>query len=295
MPTQSIPEMMNAAQAGGYAVGYFENWNIESLQGVLDAAEQTRSPIIIGVNGDFLSRADRLVAERLAIYGGLLRAAADAASVPCGVIFNECPVDGWVADATTLGFNLVMPADPSAPPLEYIDRVKRLVAIAHARGVAVEAELGELPCGASGAVAENGALTDPDQAAAFVDETGVDLLAVAVGNIHIRVSGESPLDIDLLQRIRQKVKVPLVLHGGTGIDADSLRTAIEIGVTKVNYGTYLKQRYLAAVRTALADNSTNPHELLGIGGSSDVMTAGRIAVRDAVLERLPLLGCMGRA
>lgn len=295
MPTQSIPEMMEAARAGGYAVGYFESWNIESLQGVLDAAEQTRSPIIIGVNGDFLSRADRLACERLAIYGGLFRTAADSASVPCGVIFNECPVDGWVADATTLGFNLVMPADPSAPPLEYIDRVKRLVAIAHPRGVAVEGELGELPCGASGAVAENGALTDPDQAAAFVDETGVDLLAVAVGNIHIRVSGESPLDLNLLQSIRQKVKVPLVLHGGTGIDAGSLRAAIDIGITKVNYGTYLKQRYLAAVRTALADNSTNPHELLGIGGSSDVMVAGRIAVRDAVLARLPLLGCMGRA
>lgn len=295
MPTQPIPEMMDAARAGGYAVGYFESWNIESLQGVLDAAEQTRSPIIIGVNGDFLSRADRLACERLAIYGGLLRTAADSSSVSCGVIFNECPVDGWIADATTLGFNLVMPADPSAPPLEYIDRVKRLVGIAHPRGVAVEAELGELPCGASGAVAENGELTDPDQAAAFVDETGVDLLAVAVGNIHIRVSGESPLDLNLLQKIRQKVKVPLVLHGGTGIDARSLRAAIDIGITKVNYGTYLKQRYLAAVRTALADNSTNPHELLGIGGSSDVMMAGRIAVRDAVLERLPLLGCMGRA
>jgi len=86
-----------------------------------------------------------------------------------------------------------------------------------------------------------------------------------------------------------------VLHGGTGIEADSLREAIQLGVVKVNYGTYLKQRYLFAIRKALTHQNGNPHELLGIGGQSDVMNVGRAAVRDAVLERIGLLGCCGRA
>lgn len=295
MPIQSIPEMMQAARNGGYAVGYFESWNLESLQGVLDAAEQTRSPIIIGVNGDFLSRGNRLEAERLPLYGALFRSAAENASVPCGVIFNECPKDQWVSRAIGCGFNLVMPADPSVDKATYQKRVKALVAAAHARGVAVEAELGTLPCGASNGPDEPGSLTDADEAAEFVEATGVDLLAVSVGNIHIRIHGESPLNLDRLREIRRKVDLPLVLHGGTGISCESLRAAIKLGVTKVNYGTYLKQRYLAAVRDGLGRAVVNPHELLGMGGSDDVMSAGRRAVRDGVLERLPLLGCAGRA
>ena len=86
-----------------------------------------------------------------------------------------------------------------------------------------------------------------------------------------------------------------MLHGGTGIADDSLREAIAIGVAKVNYGTILKQRYLAAVRSALAVDELNPHALLGMGGPEDVMIAGRRAVREGVLERLPALGCAGRA
>jgi fructose-bisphosphate aldolase class II len=89
--------------------------------------------------------------------------------------------------------------------------------------------------------------------------------------------------------------VPLVLHGGTGIDRDALRAAIGLGVAKVNYGTYLKQRYLAAVRAAVGRDGPDPHRLLGIGGPDDVLTAARRAVRDAVLERIDWLGCRGRA
>lgn len=296
MPLQSVPEMMRAAQAGRYAVGYFESWNIESLQGVLDAAEQMRAPIIIGINGDFLSRDDRLAPERLEVHGAMLRSAAQRASLPCGVIFNECPNDDWVERAIVSGcFNLVMPADPAAAADDYLGRVRRIVAIAHDRGVAVEAELGELPC-STGGHETSGSLTDADQAARFVENTGVDLLAVSVGNVHVRLSGQGALDLDRLRAIRRSVSCPLVLHGGTGIDQASLRAAIEMGgVAKVNFGTYLKQRYLHAVRKALASQTQNPHELLGIGGRNDVMTAGRIAVRDAVLERIGMLGCCGKA
>jgi ketose-bisphosphate aldolase len=295
MPLEPIPKMMGDALKGRYAVGYFESWNLESLQGTLDAAESANAPIIIGFNGEFLSREGRKAEERLSLYAELGKEAARAVNVSCGLIFNECPNDEWVERAAMAGFNLVMPADASAPLKDYTRRVKALTDLAHQCGASVEAEIGELPCASSGTVKPGGSLTDPDVAARFVEETKVDLLAVSVGNVHIRVKGEQGLNLERLAQIHSKVPVPLVLHGGSGISADSLVKAIGLGVAKVNYGTYLKQRYLKAVREALDHRASNPHELLGLGGEADVMVAGRLAVRDAVLERIGMLGCCGRS
>ena len=295
MPLEPIRRLIGRATREGYAVGYFESWNLESLQGVIDAAEQTRSPVIIGFNGDFLSRPDRRATERLAWYAALGKAAAESASVPCGLLFNECPADDWVRAAIDAGFNMVMPADPEAPYHESLPRIAKLARMAHARGAVVEAEVGQLPCAADGGDPHGGAPTDPETAAEFVETTGVDLLAVSVGNVHIRVRGRAGLDLDLLRQIHRRVPVPLALHGGSGISDDSLRSAIALGVAKVNYGTYLKQSYLRAVRTALTPDMIDPHRLFGIGGPEDVLVKGRLAVRDAVLERIDLLGCCGKA
>ena len=294
MPLRPIRELIQHAREQRYALGYFESWNFESLQGVLDAAESTRSPIIIGFNGEFLSHPDRKRAERLQCYAELGKAAAACASVPCGLIFNECPDDEWVRNAVLAGFNLVMPADPAASYEDYRRRVAELTAFAHRYGVAVEAEVGHLPSGTTGARNGN-QLTDPELAARFIRDTDVDLLAVSVGNVHIMIKGEQDLDLERLSEIRRLVAQPLVLHGGSGISTSSLRAAIDLGVTKVNYGTYLKQRYLQAVRTSVAAKVDNPHELLGMGGDRDVMVAGRSAVCRAVLERIELLGCCGKA
>jgi fructose-bisphosphate aldolase, class II len=295
MPLQAIGPMMRRAAREKYAVGYFESWSLESLQGVVDAAEEASAPIILGFNGAFLC-GDRRAGERLALYAALGRAAAESSTVPCGLIFNECPRDDWVKTAVEVGFNLVMLADPAADQKELTSRVAAITVFAHARGSAVEGEIGELPCGAAAGAqpAHGGYPTDPSIAAAFVAATGVDLLAVSVGNVHIKTSGEECLDLDLLEQIRNSVPVPLVLHGGTGISPQSLRDAVALGVAKVNYGTYLKQRYLAAVRDAIGYDSPDPHRLLGMGGREDVLMAGRLAVRDAVLERIDLLGCRGK-
>src|SRR5690348_6556343 len=138
MPLQPISDMISHAFKHHYAIGYFESWNLESLQGVIDAAEQSRSPVIIGFNGEFLSRPARLAQERLEWYATLGKAAASSASVPCGFIFNECPDDGWVRQAITAGFNLVMPVPEQAEsPAQYAIRVCDIVVYAHSRGVAV--------------------------------------------------------------------------------------------------------------------------------------------------------------
>ena len=294
MPLRPISELIHHAREHRYALGYFESWNLESLQGVLDAAEATRSPVIIGFNGEFLGHPERLLFERLECYAELGKAGAACANVPCGLIFNECPNDEWVRKAVLAGFNLVMPADSAASYEDYSRWVAALMPFAHRHGVAVEAEVGHLPSGIT-EIPNDSYLTDPELAARFVQDTGVDLLAVSVGNVHIMITGEQDLDLERLSQICLRVAQPLVLHGGTGISASSLREAIKLGVTKVNYGTYLKQRYLQAVRIAISANIENPHQLLGIGDDRDVMIAGRFAVRDAVLERIGLLGCSGKA
>ena len=295
MPLQPVAEMAGRARAGGYAIGYFEAWSLESLYGVVEAAESLRAPVFIGVNGEFLSRPERASAERLSWWAALGRAAAEDAKIPCGLVFNECSRDAWTRAAATAGFNLVMPADPEASYEDYRRRVGDIVRHAHPLGVAVEAELGELPSGAAGFSSHEGEKTDPRLARDFVAATGVDLLAVSVGNIHGSIGRRVALDFEHLKAIHRLVDVPLVLHGGTGIADESLREAAALGVAKVNFGAGLKLRYLAAVRRALANDEANPHVLLGMGGPEDVATAGRRAVREATLERMPALGCAGKA
>jgi fructose/tagatose bisphosphate aldolase len=223
------------------------------------------------------------------------RAAAETTTVPCALIFNECSNDDWVRQAIHGGFNLVMPVMPGIELEECTRRVKKLAIIAHEHGVAIEGEIDELPCGNTGVTVLNHKPTDPELAAQFVERTNVDLLAVSVDNVHIRINGEGGLNLGLLKKIYERVAIPLVLHGGSGIARESLKQAIGMGVAKVNYGTYVKQRYLKAVIGALANKHLNPHELLGLGGEHDVLVAGRAAVRDAVLERLAWLGCCGKA
>ena len=290
MPLESIDRLMKAAQHHGYAVGYFESWNLDSLQGVIDAAEQTRSPMIIGFNGEFLSERAGATPDELAIYGAVGKAMAAKSSVPCGFIFNECSKEPWLEHAITAGFNLIMPADAGGPPGDYTRRVKRLTTLAHSRGVSVEAEVEGPP-----EESDHEEATDPKAAAQFVQATGVDLLAVHVGNEEIKLQGRSPLDLERLEALYQRLDIPLVLHGGTGIEDASLKRAIDLGVRKVNYGTYMKQKYLDAMRGALSSREPNPHALLGGGSQTDMLVVGRTVIRNAVLERIELLGCCGRA
>lgn len=286
MALETIRSLMGHADQHNYAVGYFESWSLESVQGVIDAAEHTRSPIIIGFNGEWLAERQGASFKELKLYAALGRGAAAEAKVPVGFIFNECANDEWVEQAIHAGFNLVMPADPEASLAEYTQRVKRLTDLAHARGVAVEADIED---------DELSAEDYAESAAQFVKTTGVDLLAVSVGNEEIKLEGRSPLDLARLDTVHKRVGIPMVLHGGTGIEDDSVREAIRLGVRKINYGTYMKQKYLKVIRDALAGHQPNPHALLGNGSATDLMVVGRKVVRDAVLERIELLGCCGKA
>jgi fructose/tagatose bisphosphate aldolase len=289
---------MADAERGGYAVGYFESWNLESLQGVVDAAEAAESPVIVGFSGINLPDPRRALPERLDLYAALGRAACASTGVPAALVFNESPSLPWIERALDLGFNLVMFADGSLAPAALEDGVRRTVALAAGRA-AVEAELDALPGVASGLdrPPEAAEMTDPDAAAHFVERTGVDALAVSLGNVHLHGRHAVGLDLERLRAIRARVRVPLVLHGGTSIDDGALGAAVRAGVRKINVGSALRSAFYRAVRARIAatGEAFNPYEVVGAGLDADVLLAGRRGVSEVVEAKLRLFGSAGRA
>jgi ketose-bisphosphate aldolase len=289
---------MDDAEQGGYAVGYFESWNLESLQGVLDAAEEAASPVIVGFSGVNLPDPRRLLGERLPLYAALGRAACQTARVPTALLFNESPHLRWIERAVEQGFNLVMFADEHLGLDELRRRVRQTVALAAGRA-AVEAEMAALPGVANGLVElpKQLELTDPDAAAEFVDQTGIDALAVSLGNVHLHGRLKVGLDLDRLRAIRQRVQVPLVLHGASSVDDEALRQAIRGGIRKVNVGSALRRAFYEAVRERVRalNADFNPYDVLGSGRANDILMAGRLAVRELVLQKMRLFGSAGRA
>jgi len=293
MPLVSMAQLLNDASRGAYAVCYCESWNLESLQAVVEAAEETRSPIIAGFSGGFLMHPGRRKPANLAYYAGMALALRKA-SVPVSFLLNESDSRSQIEEGLGLGFNSVMVENEHLGLEEYRQLVKQVVEMAHRQGVAVEAQMGRLPDGSGHSAAE---ITDPALARAFVEETGIDALGVAVGNVHVLTTGKAPLDLGTLERIRAEVKIPLVLHGGTGIPLESAQDCIRLGVAKVNYGTVLKQAYLVAIREKLAAYRVpmSPHPFLGMGGKEDILVAGFEAVKLKVKELLQAFGSAGKA
>jgi len=289
MPVVPFDELFEQAEAGGYALGYFESWSLESLQAVIEAAEETGSPVIAGFNGGFLRHEARGKPERLEYYAGL-RFALQAATVPVGFLLNESDDLDQMRRAVDLGFNGVMPECEGLEPDAYRALVQQVVEYARPRGVFVEAQVGRLS-DASSYGDGHGRITDPDEARRFVEQTGIDALAVAVGNVHILTQGTASVEMDALRRIHEKVRTPLVLHGGTGIAREQIPELIRLGVRKVNFGTNLKQAYLEAVRKRLSAyrEPMSPHPFLGMGGPQDVLAGGREAVRQVVLDYMEIL------
>lgn len=287
-------EILAHARREEYGVPYCESWNLESTQAVVAAAERVGSPAVVGFNGGFLEHTARPYPENLAWYAGV-RLALESAKVPAALLLNESTNLQQIEHAIQLGFNAVMPDNEGMSLEEYRRLVKQVVAIAHQKGVWVEAQIGTLPAG-NGSHGAGGEMTDPYLAAAFVTETGVDALGISIGNVHVMTTGKASPDFAILRRIRRALKVPLVVHGGTSLTPESLRQMVALGVTKFNFGTVLKQAYLEAVRERLAsyDPPGNPHYYLGIGGNEDIMTAGREAVQRKVEELMAICGSAGR-
>lgn len=293
MALVSMKELLKDAQQEQYAVCYCEAWNLESFEAVIEAAEEAESPIIAGFNGGFLAHPSRQKPENLAYYAGMGCALREA-RVPAAFLLNETDDFEQITRAMELGFNAVMVENERLEMEDYKHLVTKVVRLAHGSGVTVEAAVGRLADGAGRLEGEN---TDPAVAREFVEATGIDALGVAVGNIHILTLGEAPIDLETLGRIRDQVRAPLVLHGGTGIPLEGVDAYVRRGVAKMNFGTALKQAYLAAIKERLPEyqEPMNPHPFIGMGGCQDVLTAGKTAVKQKVKEFLVQCGSAGKA
>lgn len=283
MPLVSGIDLIGQAHRDGYAIGSFNINNMEILQAVITAAELERSPVMVQTSQGAIKYAG---ADYLA---AMVRVAAAKATVPVALHLDHgtdfdvavrCLREGW----TSLMY------DGSKHPLEEnIARTRKVVEIAHAVGVSVEGELGKI-----GGVEEHivvsereALFTDPDEAETFVKDTGVDYLAVAIGTAHGLYKGRPDLDFPRLQAIHERVGIPIVLHGGSGVPEDQIKEAIRLGVAKINIDTELRQAFLQAMREKLAENpdELDPRKVLG---------PGRDAMVERVREKMRFFGSSGR-
>lgn len=297
MPLAPLTTLLADARTQGYALGYFEAWDGWSLEAVVEAAEAEQAPAIIG--------AGCLLGDQAWFNGGgieLLGAAggevARRARVPVALLLNETHTQEQSLRGLDAGFNAVMMHTGPLGRAEAVAAVSQLVTAAHARGAAVEAELGNLPDAAHGAIDHSAAsLTDPDEAASFVEATGVDCLAVSVGNVHQLAHGSAEIDLDRLRAIHERVPVPLVIHGGTGFPRAAIAPAIAAGVAKFNVGTALRSAFLRALTEAVADLPDEPdvHAVIGSHAPADVLETGKRALVEVVRNLIRHYGSVGRA
>jgi ketose-bisphosphate aldolase len=299
MSLVSFHELMTGAERGRYAVGYFESWNLESLQAVADAAEAARSPVLLGFSGIYLLHPERQRREHLGDYAALGLETCRRLAVPACLVFNESPHFEGVLQAVELGFGLVMFTDERLGFEEQAEQVRRVVERAHRASVAVEGEPAALPgvAGELDRAPEDLRLSDPETAGDFVERTGVDALAVNIGQAHLHGRRRVPLNLERLEELRRAVPVPLVLHGASSIAREDLARAIGLGIRKINVGSVLKLTCFEALRRACnrVRGGYNPYEVMGSGLPADVLTAARLALQETVEDLLGLFGSAGKA
>ena len=284
----TMSEILQDAKERKYAVGAFNVPNLESVQAVIAAAEELDVPVII----QHAEVHENLIT--LDEIGPIMLDYAMNASVPVCVHLDHGASFDLCIEAIRLGFTSVMYDASSKSYEENFNETKEIVKIAHAVGVSVEAELGHVFTSAVGGGEGRGAVgiedfaseddcyTNPDQAKAFVGGTGVDALAISFGTTHGVYLTEPKLDLNRITQIKEKIDIPFVMHGGSGVSEEDFKTAIANGITKINYYTYGTIAGANAVRDYLADKGDSKifyHDIINVakeGIKNDVKAAMKI-------------------
>lgn len=298
MPLVTSKEIITKGYHEGYAVGAFNAVNMETAQAIIGAAMDLRSPLIMQITQTTLKYTEF---DELAAMAKVL---IDRSGLPVALHLDHGRTYEVVMKCLKLSFSSVMIdgslQEDGKTPRTYEENVaitRKIIEPAHALGVTVEGEIGTL--GQIGTT-EAGALTDPDQAARFVEDTGVDTLAVAIGTTHGLYRGEPFIDIERLKAIRAKVGIPLVLHGGTGTPDDSVRAAIQNGIAKINIDTFIRVAFYDSVGQAM-DEAREQHEEADKKGEPrkydirKILAPAREAMKAAVEDRMKVFGSPGKA
>lgn len=274
-------ELLNRAREGGYAVGAFSAHNAETIQGILWAAEEMESPVMIQVG------------QKAIPYMGLrnmrrmIASFAKETRVPVCIHLDHGRSFEQAVEAVQASFQSVMYDGSHYPLDENIARTRRVVEVAHAVGISVEGEVGRI-AGTEDlmTVEEKDAfITDVEEAVRFVRETGVDYLAVSIGTAHGFYKSEPELRFDRLREIAGRIPLPIVLHGGSGVPDEMVRKAISLGIGKVNVDAELRAAFQEGVISTWEDESAHVSEALG---------EGRTRVKERVKEKISLFGSSGK-
>ena len=278
----NMKEMLSKAQKEQYGIGFFNAVNVEMARAVIETAEEMHAPVIVGT-AEVLLPAMSL--ERVAEY---LIPMAKKASVPVAVHYDHGLTFEKCMEALKLGFSSIMFDCSTASYEENLAKVAEMVRICHAMGVTVEGELGHVGDNEGVGKLENPSdyYTDPAVAADFVRNTGVDALAVAVGNAHGDYKFPPKLDFERITAIREATRTPLVLHGGSGLSDDDFREAVRRGVCKINIFTDLDKAGKAGIEEGLKKGAASmmgliPYEIE--------------AMKEVVWNKIGLFGSIGRA
>ena len=278
----NMKKMLDKARDGHYAVGFFNAVNIEMARSVIETAEEMNAPVIVGT-AEILLPAMPLgrVAEYLVPMAG-------KASVPVAVHYDHGLTFEKCMEALKLGFTSVMYDCSTAPYEENLARVAEMVKICHATGATVEGELGHVGDneGAGRLEKPSDYYTDPRQAEDFVRKTGIDALAVAVGNAHGDYKFPPKLDFDRISVISQLTGIPLVLHGGSGLSDDDFREAARRGICKVNIFTDLDKAGKAGIEQGLKAGAETVMNLIPYEIE---------AMKEVVRRKISLFGSEGKA
>ena len=279
MPFVTTGEMMKKAQAGGYAIGAFNAENLEMVQAIIAAAEAENAPVMIQTTPGTLTYAGPKC------FAGIVSRMARDAKVPVALHLDHGNSYELAEECAREGYTSLMIDGSKLPFGDNVEITRRVVEMA--KGLPVEAELGTVGGKEDGMEAKP-QYTDPDEAADFVNRTGISSFAVAIGTAHGVYKGEPKLDLERLSAVREKVSIPLVLHGTSGVPEDQVRECIRRGICKVNYATDLRIAFTAGVKKAIEEQPAafDPKKYLA---------EGRKAVQSRVQELIRLLGSSGKA
>ena len=271
-------DMLAKAAAEGYGVGNFDVFNTELLKGVMEAAEEANAPVILAYGPPFEKYSP------LKYFAPAVKAWAADTDLPVVLHYDHgTSLEGCV-HAVECGCNSIMIDASSKPFEENVKTVREVVDFCHPRGIPVEAELGHV--GDEGEYSlEDYGYTDPVQAKEFVLRTGVDFLAVAIGNQHGVYTAEPKINYDVLQAVREAVDVPLVLHGASGIPAEDIRRCCREGITKINIHTDMLLEAIATLKGDLAAGEKSYHTMSAHHAA---------AVKKVALEKMRLFGSEGK-
>lgn len=291
MPTEGeimslypMKTLLNDAQANGYAVPAFNCENMEMIQCVLRTSAELRAPVILGIHPveiAYMGSASVSVA--------LAKAIAEDLDVDYAIHQDHGDSIETCIRSIRAGFTSVMYDGSHLPIEENAANARDMVRIAHACGVTVEGEVGTIGTSDEfGAELENAHLCDPAEAEELAN-TGIDCLAVAIGNVHGFYAETPELRFDLVEEINKRVSIPLVLHGGTGIPRDQVQQAIRMGVAKMNVGTALRYAFVKGAADTIASEPVRDLPLMTVGAAS--IGAGAEVVR----EYMDICMCTGRS